>query len=123
MSKIVNKDREATVLVAKCKETNKPFGIRVEKKEDEKWHETWAFKIAEEAARREKYKEIKIAEGVFQLDPEFPGCPYCGSKRWFICSCGKIMCWNGEPELVCAWCNKKVEIKTATKIDVSGDGF
>ena len=122
MGKMINENRKATVLVVKCRETNEPFGIRVEKKEDGKWHETWAFKITAAAASREKYED-KIADGVFQLDQEFPGCPYCGSKRWFICSCGKITCWNGEHELACAWCGKKGKIKTATTIDVTGDGF
>ena len=122
MSKIVNENRKATVLVAKCQKCKEPFGIRVEKKEDGKWHETWAFEITEAAASREKYED-KIAGGVFQLDPEFPGCPYCGSKKWFRCGCGKITCWNGEREVACAWCNQKGEIQAVTTIDVSGGGF
>ena len=123
MSKIVNKDREATVLVAKCQNNKKPYGIRMEKKVDGKWHCTWAFKITEKAASIEKYKD-EIISGEVVLDQEYPGCPYCGFGGWFTCNCGKVTCWDGTQNIPCAWCGNENVIEHSDKIkDMKGTGM
>ena len=46
---------EATVVMAKCRRSKQPFGIRMEKKKDGVWYCTWAFRLSERAAANEGY--------------------------------------------------------------------
>ena len=119
----VNVSREATVIVARCKQTKQPFGIRMEKMSDGAWHCTWAFKITDKAVSHEKYEDTMIS-GRVELDPEYPGCPYCGGSSWFKCNCNdKITCWNGESKVTCAWCGETSDVAPADKFDLRGSGY
>lgn len=57
MKEIMN---EAAVVMAKCRHSKQPFGIRMEKKNDGVWYCTWAFKLSERAAANEGYDEIRL---------------------------------------------------------------
>lgn len=97
--------REATVAISKCREAHKIYGVRFEKVNSNKWKYTWAFPIKKDSAKREKYDETVI-KGDLVPDEEYPGCPYCGSKYFLICSCGRISCNVGfvNGVAVCDWC-------------------
>lgn len=43
----------------------------------------WAFELPEDEAVRENFGEETIS-GRVVIDPEYPGCPYCGGKGLFI---------------------------------------
>ena len=75
---------QATVVMAKCRRSNQPYGIRMEKKRDGVWYCTWAFKLSERAAANEGYGGTLVS-GRVDLDAEYPGCPYCGAMGWFSC--------------------------------------
>lgn len=115
--------KEASVILAKCVQNKKLYGIRIEKRDND-WVRTWAFPIKEETAEKEGFDKINFT-GSFYTDEEYPGCPYCGTKKCFVCgSCGKISCYDGSDKVVCSWCGAG---GTATnddeKLDVSGGGF
>ena len=39
--------KEASVVMAKCRKSKMPFGIRIEKRMDNVWYCNWAFKLSE----------------------------------------------------------------------------
>lgn len=112
---------KATVLLQKCTQTEKVFGVRVQEMEDGEWYRTWAFPISEECANREGYQNTHIASMLPALD-EYPGCPYCKSKRFFYDAyCGKISCYHGEEKITCPWCKGTYDVVTLTeKINIDG---
>ena len=81
--------KEASVILAKCAQ-DKLYGIRIEKRDND-WVRTWAFKLKEETAEKEGFDKINFT-GSFYTDEEYPGCPYCGAKKCFVCgNCGKVI--------------------------------
>ena len=66
----------AAIGIAKCANTGKIYGVRVEEKKKGKWWATWAFPIKPEVAKREGYTEQAFPSDL-QFDTEYPGCPYC----------------------------------------------
>lgn len=102
--------KEATVALCKCKETHKTYGVRFEKTAEGNWVYTWAFPIKESSAKREGY-DGTVIEGAIMPREDYPGCPYCGSKFFVVCSCGKLNCNIGTPGLfICEWCGMKGEL-------------
>ena len=109
---------EATVAVCKCKETHKSYGVRFEKVSEGHWKYTWAFPIKESTAKREGY-DATIIKGNIEPDIDYPGCPYCGSKYFVVCECGKLNCniYNGGA-FKCEWCGL-----TGTIVAYEGTGI
>ena len=112
----------ASVILAKCA-SDKLYGIRIEKRDND-WVRTWAFKIKEEMAEKEGFDKVNFT-GSFYTDEEYPGCPYCGAKKCFVCgSCGKVNCYDGSDKVVCNWCGASGTAAGGDeKMDVSGGGF
>ena len=80
---------KAAVILTKCKNDHALFGIRTEQREDGDWYATWAFKVNERTAEREKFGDTKISGNIY-ITTEYPSCPYCGAKGFFQCAeCGK----------------------------------
>ena len=114
---------EATVIMARCKQSRNPFGMRVERRSDGIWYFNWAFILAEKSARNEGYSNSTIS-GNMALDPEYPGCPYCGSGGWVSCgSCGKLTCSGDESYFTCAWCGNSGEVVREERFDLRGGGY
>ena len=78
------------------------FSIRFEK-QGSAWKYNWAFPVHEKTALRENYDQTKITGALIE-EEEYPGCPYCGTRGFFYCSCGKLNCWNGRKRI--ATCNR-----------------
>lgn len=115
---------EASVVMCKCKKSHKSYGIRVERRTDNVWYETWAFPLSEKAGNNEGYGSTKIS-GRIELEDEYPGCPYCEEKYWVKCGrCGKLTCYDGtETEFKCEWCGATGKIQSAETFDLSGSGY
>jgi len=115
--------REANVVMAKCKHSNSPYGIRIERR-GSVWYCTWAFKISEKKASNEGYTNNRIS-GEVDFDEEYPGCPYCGRNKWVICGhCGRLNCWGEQDrEFTCAWCGVSSEVKITNRFELQGGGF
>lgn len=104
---MVNKEMPHVVIaLARCGRLKDLFGIRFEEKQKGSWVGTWAFKVNEDTARREGYHHDMI-KGSFNLD-DYPGCPHCGARGFFICNrCGKIICLpEMVPVVTCSWCGR-----------------
>ena len=99
------------IVLAKCHRNKESFGMRFEEKEPNTWVGDWAFKIKESAAKRERYDNSKIS-GSIGFDYSFPGCPYCESKAFLVCSqCNNTSCRDEKQEMVtCPWCGARGKI-------------
>lgn len=115
---------DATVILMKCDKTHKTYAVRVEKQGDGDWARTWAFPIADEVAKEEKYNEQKVVGNLYVTE-EYPGCPYCRETRFVMCGkCSKLTCYHGTEQIICEWCGTLSGVHTAeSKFDVSGNSF
>ncbi|NCC02137.1 MAG: hypothetical protein EOM34_15990 [Clostridia bacterium] len=110
---------EAVIALCKCGESHKAYGVRFERIDSNTWQYTWAFPINEKAAKREGYDSTKINGNILPSE-DYPGCPYCGSKYFMVCSCGKLNCNIVSPDetATCNWCGS-----TGYVSNYEGDGF
>ena len=109
---------EAAVALCKCPESHRIYGVRFEQMEEGGWRYTWAFPIRSSSARREGY-DSTIIDGYIQMAEGYPGCPYCGSKAFIICGCGRLNCdvlTGGK--FKCGWCGQGGDL-----IEYDGGGF
>ena len=60
--------KEASVILAKCSQGQKLYGIRIEKREGD-WIRTWAFPLKEEMAEKEGFDKVNFS-GSFITDEE-----------------------------------------------------
>ena len=96
-------DTKAEVILMKCPETQKIYGVRVEEWQGD-WFRTWAFPVDVKKASHEGFDKNKIRGNLYPAD-EYNGCPYCKSVQFVQCGrCGKLSCWNGEERITCGWC-------------------
>lgn len=115
----MTKMKVATVVLCRCPEGKKTYGVRFEKIQAGRWKYTWAFPLREVSAKREGYDDITV-DGSIEADQTYPGCPYCGTGGFVICGCGKLTCFIGEGEQYsCAWCGALFDHLTA----YDGSGF
>lgn len=113
---------KANVILAKCRTERQMYGMRVEETGGD-WIRTWAFPIKEELAVQEGFDKVKI-DGSFLATEDYPGCPYCGARNFFVCgSCGKLNCYNGEKITTCKWCGNSAETYSADTLSVTGGGY
>ncbi len=112
------------IILAKCSKKKKTFGIRNEKREDGKWHQTWAFPVDEDKAKREGF-ESNVLSGEFVIEDDY-ACPHCGSTKWTQCgSCNKIYCDDTKIGDVskCPWCGHSGRLVQGDTFDIKGGGF
>ncbi len=115
--------KEAAIVVLRCQKKRSMYGVRFEKiPASQTWLCTWAFPLKESSARREGYDRVTLS-GNYQASPEFPGCPYCHTKNFFLCSgCNKLGCWNGEDrEVTCPWCGAQLSMGGSVESITGGD--
>ena len=113
---------EASVILGRCPQGGRTYGMRIEKMEDGDWWRTWAFPVQDSQAEREGYDRTPV-QGNLRGFEGYPGCPYCGTTGFVQCNvCHKLTCWKGEEKIVCQWCGKELKgIRIATdKFDVTG---
>lgn len=112
----------ATVICAKCNRNGKLFGIRTEKK-NKGWTFTWAFPMSPESIVSEGYDKTIINDSI-ETDSSYPGCPYCKSKSFVRCGCGKINCYDGESaQIICKFCGEKGTVTSGPWGVVYGGGY
>ena len=113
---------KAFAVMAVCPEANKYYGITVDYLRKNAFKFVWAFKIDKDKAKREGYASQRV-HGSVELDTEYPGCPYCKSKRFIFCSCGTVMCWHGQRVVTCPSCGQTGEVSSVSSVDLHGGGF
>lgn len=114
--------KNAFAIMAVCEEAKRPFGITVEKVARRHYRFMWSFKIDREKAHREGYDSHNVI-GAVDLDANYPGCPYCGSKQFYICSCGRIVCYHGQKIVTCPDCGQAGELAPVEEISLKGGGY
>lgn len=113
---------KAFAIMAVCEETKKPFGITVDYRGPHQYSFEWAFIIDRDKAHREGYDEHSVT-GSIALADNYPGCPYCGSKQFYICGCGKIVCYHGQKVATCPECGMTGELTSVEEINLKGGGY
>jgi hypothetical protein len=113
---------KANVILAKCRTEKQLYGMRVQEVGGD-WVRTWAFPIREELAVQEGFDKVSL-QGSFGVTEDYPGCPYCGTKMFFVCgACGKLNCYHGEKITKCLWCMRSAETESKDTLDVTGGGY
>ena len=112
----------AFAIMAVCEETKRYFGITVDEDGWDQYRFVWAFKIDKDKGKKEGY-DSKTVTGSVTLDDEYPGCPYCGEKRFYICQCGKIVCYHGQERVTCPNCGQSGTLERVERIDLKGGGY
>jgi hypothetical protein len=113
---------KVVIVLSRCSQSRRPFGIRFEERAVGQWLADWAFSLKDDAARREGYDRSTLA-GTFGFEADFPGCPSCRAKSCFKCGCGKVGCWDGQqPTVICPWCGTTGRLEGCIKsLSVGGD--
>jgi len=95
----------ADVVLARCSQGGKSYGMRFEETQPRHWSVTWAFALGVEAAAREGYKGSTL-EGELELADCFPGCPHCAARSFVLCgSCDRVGCSAIDATWFdCPWC-------------------
>lgn len=104
-------EEEQGVVMARCSQSRRGFGMRFEEQGHGHWITDWAFDTKEMPDRRERCSRGKIT-GDLKFSADYPGCPHCGAPSIFQCVCGQVACWDGESRTVtCPWCGDTVELR------------
>ena len=121
---MANLSKDAFAVMCTCGKTKETFGITIDPRGGV-YSMCWAFKIKKDQAKREGYDKVKV-HGAVDGDPNFNGCPYCGSKDFFVCPrCGHFVCFDGklDVQVTCPNCGGSGIVKRAESLDISGGGF
>lgn len=114
---------DAFAILAICGESKKSYGITVDRNGLNQYVFHWAFPIDAEKAHHEGYDE-KSVHGSVTLDKNYPGCPYCGSRNFIVCSnCGTVMCYHGQKKFTCLKCGCSGEVSSVESVDLKGNSF
>ncbi len=99
----------ATVMIVKCSQSLKDFGVRMERDASEGWIATWAFKIKDGKSKIVSSEDKSGAlNGTWSLS-RYPGCPYCGEHELVLClKCHQTFChdWHHKRTCKCPWCGE-----------------
>lgn len=114
------------IIPAKCNKSCKPFGIRVEKEEEESLV-TWAFPLSEKSVREEHFDDSDEVSGKIVITSSYPGCPHCGAVSFIRCGvCHKVSCWDSETKsFVCPHCGNTCNevVETSELESMSGGDY
>lgn len=109
--------------MAVCADHKKPFGITVDCIGPRRYKFVWAFKIDAAKAHREGY-DANAVTGSIEYNSEYPGCPYCGSKQFYVCGrCGKVVCYHGEKTVTCPDCGNTADVEIVEELNLKGGGY
>jgi len=114
--------RENISITYKCSKTNRNFDIVYGRDNyNEKYKQLKIIKDVDKTSlgvsSNKSYSShsLNIDINQFELDDFY--CPYCNSKEFCKCSCGKLICCgaiekqNNEDYLKCTWCGVRSVIK------------
>ena len=113
--------KEAFAVLANCEECKKPFGVTIDP-QGQNLKFVWAFKIDKAKAHRERFDRNRVSGNII-YDPYFPGCPYCHTKQFWICSCGSLNCWHGQMTATCPSCGTTGTLEFTNKFELRGGGY
>ncbi|MCL2057237.1 MAG: hypothetical protein FWH02_08490 [Oscillospiraceae bacterium] len=115
---------EATVVMARCQSSKKPFGITMEK-HGGVWKCVWAFATREASAKKEGFDKETVT-GAISLTEQYPGCPHCGNDTFCSCgSCKKVFCDGSEDgaTVVCPHCGNSGQTEESTDFNLKSGSY
>lgn len=119
MSKL---SKNAFAVMAMCPKSKEYYGITVDPR-NKSYAFCWAFKIKKEQAVREGYDSESVSGSII-FDSDYNGCPYCGTKNFYMCNCcGKIVCYDGREYVTCPNCGNGGYVSYADEFNLSGGGY
>jgi hypothetical protein len=114
--------KNAFAMTAKCSRTGGTFGITVDKVGGA-YQLMWAFKINPDVAKREGF-EATAVRGRVEFHSDYPGCPYCEEKQFYVCgSCQRIACYHGESTVECPHCGTVTTVECVEELDLKGGSY
>lgn len=112
----------AFAIMGMCEKERKPFGISVDKR-GSVYAFCWAFKMNAQQCAREGFDKTHV-RGKIIYDEDFNGCPYCGSKGFYIYNrCGKVVCYDGKEIVTCLACGTSSGVEPEETCDLRGGGI
>lgn len=109
--------KAAFVITAICSGNKKMYGITVDKVASG-YSLIWAFPLTKTQATNEGFEATTVS-GNIDVDINYPGCPHCGSKQFYVCSnCQSVVCYHGEERVVCPSCGASGNIIKVDKVDL-----
>lgn len=111
--------KDAFVMIGHCPRNKGIYGITVDKIAKRQYCTVWAFPLNRERAKHEGFGETSV-NGSITNDAEYPGCPYCEAKDMIICSCGAVICNNGQHHVTCPNCGNSGEVTYASSFNLRG---
>jgi len=88
----MNSKRIAQVLLCRCSQNKKLFGITLEKRTGTEWELMYSYPLDEERIKSEGFDKNEITAELY-LSPSFIGCPFCRTVSFFQCGvCNRLNC-------------------------------
>ena len=108
-------------LDARCEKCGKDFHIRYDLAADNRWVMTYGLKeLPRGSHSNNSDSSVDISNS--RTGPQYK-CPWCGSKSYVRCGCGKITCYDGSGHSKCAYCGSYGEVRGGlTSVNASGFG-
>lgn len=114
---------KAFAITGRCSRNKNLFGISVDEVSRGQFSFVWSFKLDEAKAKREGFESKSVTGGI-RIEPDFPGCPYCGAKTFVFCGrCGMVSCHNGEGTSTCPGCGYTSRVEVAESFDLKGGSY
>lgn len=109
--------KAAFVIIATCSRRNRKYGITIDKT-SKGYSLIWAFPLTKKQASNEGFESNSVS-GNIETDKNYPGCPHCGSKQFYVCNnCKSVVCYHGEEHVVCPSCGAHGDIIRVDNIDL-----
>lgn len=109
--------KAAFVITAVCSRSKLMYGITVDKVASG-YSMIWAFPLTKKQAANEGF-ETKSLNGNIETDINYPGCPHCGTKQFYVCgSCKSVVCYHGEEYVECPSCGMRGNIVKVDEISL-----
>lgn len=104
--------------MAMCPQHRGLFGITVDEICHNQYSFVWSFKLDERRAKSEGFEQQSV-NGSVVMEPDFPGCPYCGAKTFVFCGkCGAISCYDGHGTSKCPKCGFVSRVEVADSFNI-----
>jgi hypothetical protein len=114
---------EEALVPARCTTTKLPFIVRFHQTGPAAFIATSAFPVKEEHLRNPAFSGSQLRIKGYATGENYTGCPYCGSRGfWIDHSCGgRICCHDGHTvRAVCPWCGSMGNLTRVESVALRG---
>lgn len=109
--------KQAFVITAICSRNKEMYGITVDKVASG-FSLIWAFPLTKKQATNEGFEATTLS-GNIEVDVNYPGCPHCKSKQFYVCGhCKSVVCYHGEEYVVCPSCGMRGNVVKVDEVSL-----